>query len=209
MPPRLEFTIKSSIMDRSRRLVLDRAFLEFEDQDRIGQPPIRFLFEDIESMRHGIKAINGYYFRLGRIYCIDIRNYAGQTIKLRLKSIYRIRLQHLEAKYVTILDSLFRYYFNDRVGDYLKLFQEGIAFEMLGIIFTTEGIRLDEKIGVIPWEILGTKSYWSYYAIFSEINPLSYKSFEYIDHWNARILHHVTEEILRIKFPNRKRQISL
>jgi hypothetical protein len=209
MPSKLEFTIKSSILDRSRRLVLNRGFLEFDDQDRIGLAPTRFLFEDIESMRHGVKAINGYYFRIGRIYCIDIRNYAGQVIKLRLKSIYRIKVRHLEAKYVKMLDSLFRYYFNDRVGDYLKLFHEGIAFDLLGVIFTSEGIRFDEKIGVISWEILGTKTYWSYYAIFSEINPLDYKAFEYIDQWNARILHHVTEEILRIKFPNRKRQISL
>src|SRR6266481_4824997 len=108
---KLDFILKSSIFDRPRQLVLDPLYLEFDDNNLASSTPTKFLKEEIEGIRFGIKWISGYGFNIGRIYCIDIKNKSGQIIKLRLKSIYGIRKKQLADKYVKIANTLFRYYF--------------------------------------------------------------------------------------------------
>jgi hypothetical protein len=204
MNTKIEFTVKSSIFDRSRQLTIDPEYLEFDDHDLGSSLPVRFLKEEIEGIKYGVKGIRGYRFRIGRIYYIDIKSFSGEVIKVRLKSIYRVRVKRLEAKYGQILKALFANYFNEIARRYLELFRSGEPFEMLGVSFSAEGVLFDEKIGIIPWEFLGTKKYWTYYALFSETNPEHYKAFNYVDQWNAAVLHSVTEGILKMKFPVRQ-----
>jgi hypothetical protein len=204
MTAKIEFTIKSSIFDRSRQLTLDPEYLEYDDNDLGSSFPVRFLKEEIEGIKYGVKGIRGYRFRIGRIYYIDIKSISGEVIKLRLKSIYRIRIKRLETKYGQILKALFANYFNEIAKRYLELFRGNEPFEILGVKFSGEGVFFDEKIGTIPWEFLGTKKYWTYYALFSETNPEHYKAFNYVDQWNAAVLHSVTEGILKMKFPVRQ-----
>jgi hypothetical protein len=204
MSARVEFTVKSSIFDRSRQLKLDPQYLEFDDNDLGSSLPVRFLKEEIEGIKYGVKGIRGYRFRIGRIYYIDIKSISGEVMKIRLKSIYRIRIKRLETKYGQILKALFTNYFNEIAKRYLELFRSGEPFELLGVSFCAEGLQFDQKIGTIPWEFLGTKKYWTYYALFSETNPEHYKAFNYVDQWNAAVLHSVTEGILKMKFPVRE-----
>jgi len=77
----LTFTLRSSIFDRPRQLTICSGYLEFDDNDRAGAPPTRFERSEIESLRYGAKAIRGSEFRIGRIYCIDIRSTSGQVIR--------------------------------------------------------------------------------------------------------------------------------
>ena|ERR1700733_14894724 len=206
MDTQIKFTLKSSIFDRPRELTLSSEFLEFDDNDQISSIPTKFLRKDIEGFRYGVKGIRGDRFYIGRIYYIDIKSSSGQVIKLRLKSIYRIRRKELGAKYVKIVESLFKYYFNNIARKYLQWFRDQRSFEILGVKFNAEGICFDDKIGVVPWEFLGTRSYRRYYALFSETDPDQYKAFEYLDQWNTYVLHSVTEAILKMKFPQRKRE---
>jgi hypothetical protein len=203
-PEKLEFVLRSSIFDRPRQLVLDSQYLEFDDNDRASSAPTRFLKEEIEGVRFGVKWIRGYDFYIGRIYCIDVKNISGQIIKLRLKSIYGVRKRQLGDKYTKIANTIFRYYFDPISLRYIKLFQNGQPFEILGVSIDPEGVLFDYKAGRVSWDFLGTKRYQTYYTLFSEANPTEYKAYEYINHWNAGVLQSVVEGILKIKFPKRK-----
>ena len=200
----LTFTLRSTIFDRHRQLTVTPEYLEFDDNDTAGAPPTRFLRSELEALRYGVKAINGYDFRIGRIYCIDIRSTDGRIIKLRLKSIYRVRLKQLESKYLDIVNTLYKYYFHDMVRRYVRSFQEGHSFDLLEINIDADGVIFDKKIGRIPWDFLLTKRYWTYFTVFSGIDQGQYKAFTFEDDWNAGVLYGVLEMILKIKFPERK-----
>ena len=194
---KLDFVLRSSIFDRPRKLVLDPLYLEFDDNDLASSTPTKFLKEEIEGIRFGIKWISGYGFYIGRIYCIDIKNNSGKIIKLRLKSIYRIRKDQLADKYVKIANALLRYYFDALALQHIESFQNNQPIEILGVKIDSEGVLFDQKIGKISWNFLGTKRYYTYYTLFSEVDPNKYKAFEYLHHWNTSLLQSVVEAILK------------
>ncbi|WP_315821739.1 hypothetical protein [Paraflavitalea speifideaquila] len=190
------FSIKSSIFDRARELVLDQEYLTFDNKDKIGVPPALIKTQDIVAFRFGIKWINGYSFVIGRIYCIDILSSSGEIIKLRLKSVYRVNLDQLSKKYSAIIQALYIIYFDNLVDKYLKMHTTSQEFSILGVIFNQDGIILNGN-NYIHWEDIGTRSYNTYYAVFSKSNPNIYKAFEYLNDWNAGIMYSVSREILK------------
>jgi hypothetical protein len=200
---KMEFMVRSTILDRPRLLVIDPQYIEFDDQDRVSMPPTRFLRTEIQALRYGVKGIRGYRFRIGRIYCIDIRDMSGRVIKIRLKSVYRVRRKLLGEKYQEITNSLFKYYFHDLTRHYLRQFQEGQSVELLGVKLNQHAVLFDEKVGWVGWEFLGTKRYWHYYTLYSEESPDNYRAFVFLDDWNAGVLRGLIEVILKEKFPNR------
>lgn len=200
---KLEFIVRSTILDRPRSLVIDPEFIEFDDQDQKSKLPTQFSRLEIEGIRYGVKPIRGYRFRIGRIYCIDIRDASNRVIKIRLKSVYRVRIKLLEKKYLAIVNSLFRYYFHDMTREYLTQFRDGQPVELLGVSLDNQGVLFDEKVGRISWGFLGTKRYWHYYTLYSEEKPNDYRTFMFLDDWNAGVLRGVIEVILKEKFPKR------
>jgi len=200
---KLEFMVRSTILDRPRLLVIDPQYIEFDDKDRVSEPPTRFLTPEIEALRYGVKGINGYRFRIGRIYCIDVRDVSGRVIKIRLKSVYRVRRKLLGEKYQEITNSLLKCYFHDITRRYLRQFQEGQSVELLGIKLNQHAVLFDEKVGWVSWDFLGTKRYWHYYTLYSEESPDNYRAFVFLDDWNAGVLRGLIEVILKEKFPNR------
>jgi hypothetical protein len=182
---------------------MDPEYLEFDDKDRVSDVPTRFLKKEIESLRYGIKPIRGYRFRIGRIYCIDIRDVTGRVINIRLKSMYRVRVKLLNEKYLAIANALFRLYFHEMTLEYLAQFRDGQAVDLLGVNLNSQGVLFDEKVGRVSWDFLGTKRYWHYYTIYSEESPGSYRAFVFLDHWNAGVLRGLIEMILKEKFPKR------
>ncbi|HEY6900334.1 MAG TPA: hypothetical protein VI233_06815 [Puia sp.] len=196
---KLKFTVQSTILDRSRLLVIDPEYIEFDDQNLASETPTRFLKAEIEGLRYGLRAIRGYSFRIGRIYGIDIRDVSGRVIKIRLKTLYGIRKKLLEEKYQAITDALFRYYFHDRIRYYLRQFQSGQPVELLGVHLNKRGILFDETVGWINWNFLGTKRYWHYYTLYSEAEPNHYKAFVFWEDWNAGVLIGLIETIVKSK----------
>ena len=138
---RLEFIVRSTILDRLRLLTIDSEYFEFDDKDRVSEASTRFLKADIATLRYGVKAIRGYRFRIGRIYCIDVMDVSGIIIKIRLKSLYRVRRKLLGKKYQEIVGSLFKYYFHDVTRDYLEQFQAGQPVELLDVNLDSNGVR--------------------------------------------------------------------
>jgi hypothetical protein len=200
---KFETMVRSTLLDRPRLLVIDAQYIEFDDQDRVSMPPTRFLKTEIQALRYGVKGISGYRFRIGRIYCIDVRDISGRVIKIRLKSVYRVRRKLLGEKYQQITNSLFKYYFHDMTRHYLRQFQEGQSVELLGVNLSQQAVLFDEKAGWVGWEFLGTKRYWHYYTLYSEESPDNYRAFVFLDDWNAGVLRGLIEMILKEKFPNR------
>lgn len=200
---KLEILVRSTLFDRPRQLTITPEYIEFDDQDRTSEPPTRFLKKEIEGVRYGIKPIHGYRFTIGRIYCIDIRDVSGRLIKIRLKSIYRVRLKLLHHKYANIINTLFLQHFHDISRYYLRQFHEGQTVELLGVTLNNQGVLFDKKIGWITWDFLGSRRYWHYFTLYSEAAPDHYRAFVFLEEWNAGVLRGLVEAILKEKFPNR------
>lgn len=199
MSNRLELYLKSSIFDRQRKLIIDPLYMEFENKDPITAVPTRFLKEEIDAMRYGVKWIRGYQFYIGRIYYIEIRNREHKVIRMRLKSLYGIRRIALGNKYVQIINALYEHYFNDISQDYINQFTEGESFTILDVTFNKEGIVLRTGTALISWMDVGDKTYSTYYALFSESDPNRYRAFKYIHDWNTGILYSVAKHILKYR----------
>lgn len=193
----LQLTIKPSILSRARKLVIDKDFIDF-DSEYVGEPPIRTLKPDITAFRFRVKWIRGYTFIIGRIFCIDIKT-SNTVIKIRLSSLYGIRKKQLTEKYTKVLTALYDNFFDDISGKYLNQFNKEKTLRLSGIDISAEGITLNSKSAVIPWEDVGTKAYRTYYAIFSKSNPNKYKAFDYWHDWNTFVLYSVSRSIMKEK----------
>jgi hypothetical protein len=191
-----EFFIKSTFLDRNRKLILDDDYIEFDDQDLIAASPTKIYISDIEAFRYGLKWIKGYQFVIGRIYCMDIKSTHGAIIKLRLKSLYGVNKKAIHQKFSTIIDKLYDKYFDSMSMAYLQQFEEGKKIELLGVAFETPGITFINKGVHIPWQEVGSKTYTTYYSLFSKSTPEVYMTFEFVSDWNAGILYSVSRQIL-------------
>jgi len=201
--PTLEVMIRSTILDRPRQLILDPDYIQFDDQDKVSEPPTRIAAEEIEGLRYGVKPIRGYQFRIGRIYCVDIRDISGRIIKIRLKSVYRVRVKKLSHKYASIVNYLYQCYFHPVTLVHYEQFQLGKEVELCGIRLNKNGVLFDEKVGWVSWDFIGIKRYWHYFTLYSEELPDQYRAFVPIDIWNTSILRQLVEMILKEKFPQR------
>ena len=195
----LEIKVKSSILDRDRTLIIDPEYIEFDDKDLKESKPARIAKSDITGFKFGLKPVRGYYFYIGRIYCIDVKGSQDQQIKIRIKSLYGIRKKELTQKYSSIVKALYGYYMDEIILKYLNQFSNKEQFEIAGVIFNTDGVIFNEKIGVVTWFDLGTRTYYNYYTLYSMQQPAKYKAFEYINDWNTAILYSVSRQILKDK----------
>lgn len=191
MPRPLTLTIKETALSKRKKLVITPESVEFKNKSLAKG--------DIDEIRYGVKFIRGFEFYIGRIYCIDIKSLSGVVMKIRFTSLYGIRKKRLDRKYSMIVDSLWDNHMREVAESFITLFKNDITFELLGVIFSREGILLTKQSPLILWEDVGTKDYYRYYAIFSKTNPHNYRGFYYRDDWNTGILYSVSKYILGVK----------
>ena len=196
-----ELELKSTIFDRPRRLIINNEYISFDNRSSVGLEPTVFQKKEIKGIRYGVRLIRGVYFYIGRIYCIDILNTNREIIRIRLKSIYQIRNKRLTEKYLSIVNSLLEFYFIDLAITLINQFNDGHTIELLGVEFSTAGVKLDakQKHPLISWDDLKTGSYSSYYVLSSKSDPNNYRHFEWMHHWNTATLYSVSRTILRQK----------
>jgi len=199
MAQSVQLILQSSLFDRKRQITITSEFIEFDNADLISGSPTKFMKSEILDWRYGVKGISGYRFNIGRIYLIDIRDRSGNSIKIRLKSIYGVRKKQLAEKYVQIANAIQENFFQDITRDYLHSFHESGETKLLGVTFNQEGVVWDKNRIPIPWLDVGTKSYSTYYSIFSISNPNNYKAFNYINDWNTSVLYGISRSILAEK----------
>jgi hypothetical protein len=193
----LELDIKSNILDRSRRLLLNSDFIEFDDTNWDTDTVARFNKGEVEAIRFGIKFLKGYMFTIGRTFCIDIKGPNDRNIKIRMTSFYGIRKQALDKKYCLIINTFINTHHNDIVNRAIKVLNSQGKFEVLKTTFEKEGIVIKNKI--IHWEDVGTKVYRTYYTLFSKNDPKIYKSYNYMVDWNAILVYTLSRRILSEK----------
>ncbi|PTS92365.1 hypothetical protein DBR11_27095 [Pedobacter sp. HMWF019] len=193
----LELDIKPNILDRSRKLLLNSDFIEFDDTNWDTDTVARFNKGEVEAIRFGIKFLKGYMFTIGRTFCIDIQGSYGRNIKIRMTSFYGIGKQALDEKYCQIINSFMDTHHNDIVNRAIKVLNSEGKFELLETAFEKEGIVIKGKR--ISWENVGTKAYRTYYALFSKNDPKVYKSYNYMDDWNAILVYTLSRRILSEK----------
>ena len=191
MAQSLSISLKETIFDKERVLVISPEAIDYKDTSLSK-------FE-IDEIRYGVKAINGYRFTIGRIYCIDLKSLSGTILKIRLKSIYGIRKKLLAEKYLVIVRALLENYINDVSNRFINRFMSKKDFDLLGITFTQAGIKLNTNSDFILWEDVGTKNYARYYALFSKTDPNNYKALYYLEDWNTTVLYSVSRYILKAK----------
>ena len=191
MTQTLELALKTSIFSKEKKLIIEPGFKKFGNNN--------FPKSEITAVRYGVKAIKGYRFTIGRIYCIDIKSEKGTIIKIRLKSLYRVKRILLGKKYKQIAEALFDNYVNDISRTHIEKFNKKIDFDLLGNTFTQDGIILTGKKEIISWIDLGTKNYWSYYSLFSIADPNKNKAFYDLLDWNTIVLFSVSRHILQSK----------
>jgi hypothetical protein len=195
----LNLSLRPSFLDRDRELIINSELIQFDDTELKDSNPTLIPKSEISDFRYGIKRIRGYMFYIGTIFCIDVRGINNQIIKLRLKSLYGIGRKNIFKKYSAVINALYANYFDEVIVKYLNKFENGDEFEIAEVVFKFNGVIFRKKTELIEWKNLGTKTYFSYYALYDQQQPDNYKAFEYVNDWNIGILYSVTQQILKNK----------
>lgn len=190
----MELSIKSNIFDRRRHLIINPELVEFDDSDWKDVPVSQFFKGEVTGIRFGIRPINGYKFTIGSKYCIDIKGQNEKAIEIKFTSLYGVRKKLLQEKYYQILETLFNTHQSDIVANYLESFNNGVEVNLSGTIFSKSGITI--KGTIIAWQDVRLADYVSYYVLSSIEQPILYKSYNYLDDWNAATIYSLTKHIL-------------
>ena len=195
MTQKLNLTLKTTIFHKPQQLIIQPDFIQLNN----GSADTKFVKDDIDGIRNGVKGIRGYKFYIGRVYCIDIRNKNNEVLNIRIKTLYRIGRKLLDEKYIQIINALFENYFHNIILKYLKQFDEENKFEIENVSFVKVGVVLDGKRNLLLWNDIGIRKYITYFTIFSKSNQHNYKIFEYRNDWNSSVIYNVIKSILKKK----------
>lgn len=192
--PMLEIKIKPNLLDRDRKLVINKDIVTYEDSDWKDIPNTTFNKDEIEGLRFGIEPIQGYVFTIGRRYCVDIKGFDDRLMKIRFTSLYGIRGKQLYEKYVGILNALFNTHQEDIINRHIESFNSTSLVKILGTTFKANTVTLNGND--IPYDDLGFQEYKTYYALFSKSNPKVYKAYSYLKDWNSAVVYSISKQLL-------------
>jgi len=201
----IDLVVKRGLLDNlPRRLTISPNYFQFEDKTLISSPSIRFEKSQIEGYRFGIRWIKGFKFIIGREYQLFIHNKDGKEIKIHFKTVYGYKKKELHDKFNQILEGVWAFYFADIAGDYLERFRKeedieicNVGIKKKNITIQTSGIFKEKQI-TIPWNKVATRTYITYYAIYSTDNPADInRGYSYLNDWNTFVLYSVIETLLK------------
>jgi hypothetical protein len=198
------FIITRGFFDsRDRSLIINEDLIKFENKDLRSNPFTEFSKNEIKEYTYGIKWINGYGFTIGREYQFFIKNQIDEIIKVYFKSFYGYKREKYHQLYQNIFDSLWDNHFARITSKYLELFDKNVPFQIGEVKFTHEYliIEIDKLISLsaskILWNDVGTRSYQTYFAIFSKLDSLNInRGYSYLDDWNTAVLYSVVNTII-------------
>jgi len=193
---------RGPIDSKKRQLIITRDFIQFEDKSGVD-PFTIFQKEEIGEYCYGINWIRGFEFTIGREYVILIRNSSRQTMKIGFKALYGRRKKEYHKLSNDILNTLWDFFFSPITNEHYDKFKKGADVAIGRATLTKEAIIVDEggliksEKKVIPWDNMEIKSYQTYFAIFSMIEPSkTYATFSYLKDWNTLVLHSIVKFIL-------------
>ena len=200
----INLSIKRGFLDsRKRQLILNPAFIQFEDKDLLSDPFTRFVKSEIIAFRYGINWIQGYRFTIGREYQIFIHNQDNKTLKINFKSFYGIKKAELHKLYGEIIKALWDFYFGDITDKFLNKFRNGNDIDVGNVPISQRGVTIKasgifkEQAKFIPWEKVRTRDYQTYFNIHSTEDTVNInRSYSYLKDWNTAVLYSVVRTIL-------------
>jgi len=197
MSEKIVFLVRTSFFSRSRLLTISPESVSI-GMSTEGDSQLSIPKDDVDSIRYTARRVR-YYFYLYTYFKIDIRGFSGQTIRIRLFSLFGYHKKQIANRYGDILQYLYHHFFRDLVLHYLDLFANGIDFDIAGLVFTQQGIKFSNKAEMIPWQEVDTRDYLSYFSVFSKKDNYNYRAYNYWDDWNTTILNTVIISILKRK----------
>jgi hypothetical protein len=202
----LEFIIKRGITDNTpRKLVFNPEFIKFESNDLSSNLYTTLNKNEITEFRYGMKWIT-FNVTFGRQYFIYIRNRENKIIKINFRTYFGRKKSEYQKLYSDIVQNLRIRYFEEKVEELIKKYENNEDFIVGEVHFYKEniGIKLNGIINVteklIPWEKIRTKNYISYLAVYNVDEPSTInRGYSYLKDWNTSVLYSVLRTILRNK----------
>jgi hypothetical protein len=201
-----EFIIRRGITDNyPRKLILNQNEIKFDSKDLKNDSFISFRKDEISEYNFGVKWMK-YKFVFGREYVITIRSINNQIIKINFKTYFGRKKNEYHTLCNEILASLWEYYFEEIAANYIQKHEVGEEIKIGEVKITKDGLNilstasLKQKNEFIPWEQVRTRSYSTYFAIYSKDNAINVnRGYSYLNDWNTNILHSVIKTLLKRK----------
>ena len=190
----VEVKYKTNFYSKEKTLVFSEGSLSLYCNSRLLTKIDK---KEICGFRYGTKWIR-FEFPIGRTYCIDITDGKNKLVKVRLRSLFLVNKQKLTKKFSGLVDTLYSFYFNEKISNYVSEINDGTNVEIANIVFKKEGVCLDlqKSDGLVEWDDLNSRAYTYYYTLSSKKKPDFYKAFTYLTDWNAVIVYSVSRQIL-------------
>jgi hypothetical protein len=173
-----EYSIKPSPFDRERKLILTEDYLEWENRDLKGNEFTRLDKSDIIDFKHGMEWIVWYRFTVGRKFSISIRAKNGKELKIQFYSYFNLKPENNQT-YSKIVNDIWTFYHSDVVKEFVNTFFETGEAQITGFKFNREGLELREGKGLIPWDMVATKEYYNYFAVYHRENNAMHSRVSY------------------------------
>jgi hypothetical protein len=201
-----EFIIRRGITDNyPRKLILNQSEIKFDSKDLKNDSFITFQKDEIVEYNFGVKWMR-YKFVFGREYIITIRNNDNQIIKINFKTYFGRKKDQYHKLCNEILASLWDLYFGEIATKYIQKQELGDDIKIGEVIITKDGLTilstasLKPKNEFIPWEKVRTRSYTTYFAIYSKDDAMNInRGYSYLNDWNTNVLHSVLKTLLKRK----------
>lgn len=195
-----EYLITSGFLDRQRKLILTEDYLEWENGNLKGQEFTRLDKSDIVDFKHGTEGIVWYKFTVGRQFSITIKDNNNKEVKILFQSYFGLG-KDAHQIYAEIIDDIWRLYHSSIVETFLQTFYDQGEIEIQGVTLKNEGIKLRDKMGLIPWDKVSTKDYYTYFAIYNTDNPDIHSRVSY-NEYGTETLWSAIKSILKEKTKN-------
>ncbi len=201
-----EFIIRRGITDNyPRKLILNQNEIKFDSKDLKNDSYITFQKNEIAEYNFGVKWMR-YKFVFGREYVITIRNHQNQILKINFKTYFGRKKNEYHKLCNEILASLWELYFGEIATQYIERHEGGEDIKIGEVTFTKDGLSilstasLKSKNEFIPWENVRTRSYVTYFAIYSKDDAMNVnRGYSYLNDWNTNVLHSVIKTLLKRK----------
>lgn len=201
-----EFIIRRGITDNyPRKLILEQNQIKFDSKDLKNDSFITFQKDEIAEYNFGVKFMR-YKFVFGREYVISIRSNDNQIIKINFKTYFGRKKDEYNKLCNEILDSLWELYFGEIASTYIQKHELGEEIQIGEVTLTKDGLTilstasLKSKNEFIPWKKVRTRSYTTYFAIYSKDDAVNInRGYSYLNDSNTNVLHSVIKTLLKRK----------
>lgn len=189
-----EYELKSGPVSHKRKLTLSPDFVAYESKGLNGSEWIKIKAGDIVDFKHGMDWIVWYKFTVGRKFMITFKTVDNRELKIVFSSYFGID-NHLNQVYADIVEDIWQFYHQKIVDRHLEKFHNQETITLKGVILSSEGIRIDAKSPMLPWDRVSIKEYYSYFAIHDKDIPAVHKRISY-NEYGTEILWGMIKTIL-------------